>query len=138
MDKQANIAMDSQKAFATFKVMASATLQDDTVVVRLGFLEKLGALHGGLRVPLSAIREVSVADTFVPIRGLRLPGTGVPGVIALGTRRYRGERDFTALYKGREALVMELEGYKYKRVAISIADPEMKREQIKRAMSPEK
>ena len=118
--------------------MASVMLKNDTLLVRLALLEKIGAFHGDLRVPLSTIREVYVSDTFAPVRGVRMPGTGLPGVIALGTRRYRGERDFTALYVCWRAVVMELEGWEYKRVSVSDPNPERVKELIKQAIAPQK
>lgn len=67
-----------------------------------------------------------------------MPGTGLPAVIVLGTQRYRGGRDFTALYVSRRAVVMELEGWEYKRVSISEPNPERVKEQIKQAIASQK
>jgi hypothetical protein len=39
------------------------------------------------------------------LRGIRLPGIGLPGVIALGTWRYPGGKDFVAVYRGYGVLV---------------------------------
>ena len=33
------------------------------------------------------------------LKGIRAPGTGFPFLILLGTMRYRGGKDFTAIYK---------------------------------------
>ena len=50
--------------------------------------EKAEGLHGDIRLPLSAVRRsASVDDPWPDLRGLRAPGTGIPNVIAVGTRR---------------------------------------------------
>ena len=41
---------------------------------------------------------VAVQQPFRELSGLRAPGTGLPGVIALGTWRGRGQKDFAALF----------------------------------------
>jgi hypothetical protein len=70
------------------------------------------------------VREVRVSDRpWSELRGIRAPGTGIPGVIALGTRRGGGGRDFTAVYRNRSAVVLELEGAVFDRLVISVDDP---------------
>jgi hypothetical protein len=60
-------------------VVRLATSELGELVVQLTFWEKIGALHGDLRVPLSAVRAVSVvAEPWKALRGIRAPGTGCP------------------------------------------------------------
>jgi hypothetical protein len=58
------------------------------------------------------------------MRGLRAPGTGIPGVIMLGTTRWKGVRDFDAVYRNRPGVVVELEGASYGRFVVTTDDPE--------------
>jgi hypothetical protein len=67
---------------------------------------------------------------FRDLRGIRAPGTGLPGVIALGTWRYRGGKDFAALYRGGPALVIELDGAEYRRLLVSAHDAVALREEL--------
>ncbi len=68
--------------------MAEIRIQDGDIIVQLGSLEKIGALHGDVRVPRSAVIAMRVVENpFAEIQGIRFPGTGVPGLIALGTWR---------------------------------------------------
>jgi hypothetical protein len=103
--------------------VATLRREGDEVVLKLNDLEKAGALHGDVRVPAASVREVRVSTTpFRELRGLRAPGTGLPGAIALGTWRYRGGKDFAALYRAGPAVVVELEGAEYGRLLVSAHD----------------
>ena len=58
-------------------------------------LEKAEGFRGDIRVPLRAVSEVRAVDTAWPeLRGVRAPGTGLPDVIAVGTRRGGFGKDF--------------------------------------------
>jgi hypothetical protein len=76
------------------------------LVARTNPLEVFGALHRSVRVPLSSVVELAAtSDLWNELHGTRLPGTGLPGVIALGTWRYPGGKDFVAVYRGYGVLV---------------------------------
>jgi hypothetical protein len=105
--------------------MARVAIEGDELVVRLRWLEKLGAFRSNVRVPLAAIRDVRVAThPWAELRGIRAPGTGFPGLISLGTRRGRSGKDFAAVYRRTAAVVIELEGAGFRRLVVSAADPE--------------
>ncbi|HEY0417110.1 MAG TPA: hypothetical protein VGC78_12050 [Gaiellaceae bacterium] len=103
--------------------MATLRREGDEIVVKLNDLEKAGALRGDVRVPTSCVRAVRVSQTpFRELRGVRAPGTGVPGVVALGTWRGGGGKDFAAIYRGGPAVVVELEAGEYRRLIVSAHD----------------
>ena len=107
--------------------MAEIQVEDGQVSIPLSFAQKIGALHGDLHFPVSAVRAVRVVDKpFSEIEGIRSPGTGVPGVIALGTWRIRGRQDFAAVYRGQRGIVINLDEnkMKYRRVILSANDPD--------------
>jgi len=102
--------------------MAEIRVEDGQVSIHLSFVEKIGALHGDLHFPVSAVRAVRVVDKpFCEIEGIRSPGTGVPGLIALGTYRAHGGRDFVAVYRGERGVVIEIDAddMKYRRLILS-------------------
>ena len=103
--------------------MATLTVDGNHLVVLLSAPEKIGALRGDIRLPLACVRVVRVSDTpWSELRGIRAPGTGVPGVISLCTRRGLGFRDFAAVYGRRPALVVEMTGVSFDRLVVSCAD----------------
>jgi hypothetical protein len=103
--------------------VATLRREGDEIVLKLNDLEKAGALHGDVRVPAASVRLVRVSTTpFRDLRGIRAPGTGVPGAVALGTWRYRGGKDFAALYRGGPAVIVELDGAEYGRLLVSAHD----------------
>jgi len=103
--------------------MATLRREGDEVVLKLNDLEKAGALHGDVRVPAASVTAVRVTQTpFRELRGIRAPGTGIPGVVALGTWRTRDGKEFAAVYRGGPAVVVELEGAPYRRLIVSAHD----------------
>ena len=107
--------------------MAEIHIEGDDVVVQLGLLERLGALHGVLRIPRSAVTAVHVVEQpFAEIKGIRFPGTGVPGLIALGTWRQKGARDFACVYRGQRGVVIDVDprAAPFQRVIVSSRNPD--------------
>ena len=116
--------------------MAHIELEPDRLHVRLGPLEKLGALHGDLCIPLAAISSVRVdADPFASVRGLRAPGVGVPRVALLGTWRRRRGSSFVAAYRGQPAIVLDVDDERHERVIVSTADAASMRRTITKALA---
>jgi hypothetical protein len=106
--------------------MATIRREGDEVVVRLNDIEKTFALRGDVRVPASAVTAVRVTQSpFRELRGLRAPGTGLPGFVALGTWRYKGGKDFAAVYRGGPAVVVELAGTPFGRLIVSAHDADV-------------
>lgn len=95
------------------------------IVIHLSALEKLGAFSGDIRVPLASVVDAVVEpDPWSSLRGIRAPGTGIPGVIACGTRVYRGGRDFALVRGRRPALRIDLAPpSRYARLLVTVDDP---------------
>jgi hypothetical protein len=103
--------------------VADLHVDGDDLVLHMSALEKAEGLHGDIRVPLSAVRDVRVVDSAWPeLRGMRAPGTGVPDVIAVGTRRGDSGKDFAAVHGRGSAVVVELEGAEYGRLVVTCDD----------------
>ncbi len=103
--------------------MADLRTEDDEVVLHMSALEKAEGFHGDIRTPLSAVTVVRVVDTAWPEpRGVRAPGTGVPDVIAVGTRRDGFGKYFAAVHGKGPAVVVELKGDEYGRLIVTADD----------------
>lgn len=88
--------------------------------IQLSGWEALGALHRGFVIPNECIlADEQVADGWAELRGWRCPGTGIPLVIMLGTMRFRGTKDFCAVYGRRPARVITCRNFEFARVLIS-------------------
>lgn len=115
--------------------MARLLVEGSDLVVALSVLEKLGALRGDVRVPVSAVRSADAeARPWAELRGIRLAGTGIPGVVALGTRYSRSGRNFAALYGRGPAVRVELGTESpFSRLLVSMADAQTTAAQIRAA-----
>ena len=103
--------------------MATLAIDGDDLVLELTTAEKLEGLHSTIRVPLSAVTAVrAVDDPWAALRGIRAPGTGLPGVIAVGTRRGSSIKDFAAVHGKGPAVVVELKGAQYGRLVATMDD----------------
>jgi hypothetical protein len=116
--------------------VASLAIEDDELVVEMTTAEKLEAVHGEVRVPLAAVRAVrTVGDAWPELRGIRAPGTGIPGKIAVGTRRGSFGSDFAVVHGTGPAVIVELDGAKYSRLVITNDDAEQLARQIQDRLS---
>jgi hypothetical protein len=113
-------------------IVADLVIDETELVVRLNPLEKLGAFRGNVHVPLTDVMSVRVSeDQWSELRGMRAPGTGIPGVIALCTRRAPGVRDFAAVYgRRRKAVVVECSGVDINRIVVTRSDADEKAKMI--------
>ena len=103
--------------------MATFDIESGDLCLRLSWVEKLEAFHGSVRFPLSSVASVrSVASAWPELRGIRSPGTGIPNVIAVGTRRGEFGKDFAVVHGKGPALVVELQGARFQRLVVTVDD----------------
>ena len=103
--------------------MAKVIERDGVLTLKLSMLEKIGAVHGDISVPSSKLiskSEVSNPWTKQHLRGVRAPGTAIPYVILLGTMRFKGGKDFCAIYERTPAVIYEFEDALFKRWVVSL------------------
>ncbi|MXM68271.1 hypothetical protein GR925_33785 [Streptomyces sp. HUCO-GS316] len=89
--------------------MAHILTKHDRVVVRLSWREKAAARRGDVRVPLAAVRRVTVEpDWWRALRGIHESGICIPGALCIGTRRHQAGKDFAAIRPGTPVVCIEL------------------------------
>jgi hypothetical protein len=103
--------------------VATLSVVGESLVVKMSWFERLEACHSDVSVKRSAVRDVRVVDSAWPeLRGVRAPGTGIPGVVAVGTRRGGFGKDFAVVHGKGPAVVVELDGEKYARLVVTADD----------------
>ena len=103
--------------------MAKVIEKDGVLTLKLTLLEKIGALHDEISVPSTKLiskTEVKNPWTKEHLRGVRAPGTAIPCVILLGTMRFKGGKDFCAIYKRAPAVIYEFADTPFKRWVVSL------------------
>ncbi len=106
--------------------MADLRREGDELVLELTAFEKAESVHGDIRVPAAAIRSIEIVnDAMGALHGVRAPGTGVPGVIAVGTWRTAREKQFAVLHHDtHRAVRVVLEGAEWNELLVGSHDPE--------------
>ena len=102
--------------------MAQVTEVNGELILQLSLREKIFALHGNPRAKVSDLISTTESDnpwTKEVLRGVRAPGTGIPYVVLLGTMRFKGGKDFTAIYKRGLVRIYEFGAGEYKRWIVS-------------------
>lgn len=100
---------------------------DGSVVVSLTGLDRVFGFKGTLDVPTSQIASVEVMPRTVvpptPGTWLRKPGTHVPGLIRYGSYGTEPAREFWAVYRQEDVLVVTVDGWSYTRLVLGTKDP---------------
>jgi hypothetical protein len=118
--------------------MAVLRIEGGDLALYLSAAEKVGAVHGDLRVPLSAVRRVEVLDNaHEPAdHGIKL-GTRIPGRTEVGTVRGDGRNIFAAVFPDTPRGVrIVLDGSCYHEWVVGCADPESVAAQIMAGSAP--
>ncbi len=98
--------------------MAKVTESETQLNLKLSPLEKIFTLHGDISVDKGLLIKKDMVENpwrRSVLKGIRAPGAAIPFVILLGTLRYRGGKDFTAIYNRRAVDIHELKNSAYKR-----------------------
>jgi hypothetical protein len=104
--------------------VAKLVIDDRRVTVSLSAMEKLEALHGNVAVPrTSVIAARGVPDGLAELRGSGT-GTGLPGVMMVGTVRNSDGVTFAVCHGRRPAVVIDLAGASYDRIVVTVDNPD--------------
>ena len=95
--------------------------------------DKLWSMTSRLEVPLEHVVNVRPADD--PVRGLRMLGTCVPGVITAGTFLEDGSRVFWNVHDPAKAIAVDLRDEQYSKLIIEVADPAATIKAFRRTLS---
>jgi hypothetical protein len=107
--------------------MTEVTIEDHTLAVEMEGADKLWTMHSHIDVPLDHIAQIrrSPDETRGFWRGLRAPGTRLPGVIdAAGTFYHDGKRIFFDVHDPDNTVVIELHDEHFDELVLEVADPD--------------
>ncbi|MET9357051.1 hypothetical protein ABZY14_29325 [Streptomyces sp. NPDC006617] len=104
--------------------MALIRIDGDNLVVAIEGLDKLWSFKGSLTIPLANVRGAT-ADPGIATdpKGIRAPGSHVPGLITAGTFHQDGEKVFWSVKNPSKAVVVELADEEYARLVLQVDDP---------------
>jgi hypothetical protein len=105
--------------------VASLEVESGELIVRLSGVERAAAMRREVRIPLSCVIGVCAEpDPWGALRGIRAPGTGIPGVAAYGVRRVTGGApDFAAVHGRGPAVRIDLApGASFGRIVVTVDD----------------
>ena len=103
--------------------MAQVIEVNGELILQLSLREKIFALHGNPRAKVLDLISTTESDnpwTKEVLRGVRAPGTGIPYVVLLGSMRFKGGKDFTAIYKRGPVRIYEFGAGEFKRWIVSV------------------
>jgi hypothetical protein len=108
--------------------MAGLSRRGDELVLSLSDAEQVEALHGDLRVPVASVRSVQVLDDArQAVNGMRAPGTGLPGLLSIGTFHRDGHQAFVVVHHARPRglrVTLSGAGLDYDELIVGLDDPE--------------
>jgi hypothetical protein len=99
---------------------------DDALVIRYDGLDLLTTLTRELRIPYTAIGAVSIGLTDPPGALAVKAGLSTPpfGTTQRGRFRERGRWSFLDVNDRERAVVLDLTGHQFRRVVLTVDDPE--------------
>ncbi|MBT3501934.1 MAG: hypothetical protein HOB40_10150 [Candidatus Marinimicrobia bacterium] len=106
--------------------MVNVTITDGIATFELKGLHKLWAFKRKIQIPVSSIKNVKKDPTAMKgiWKGLRFPGTHIPGIIVAGTFRSKGEKHFWNVTNKEKTIVIDIEGGHYDKVIVDVNNPE--------------
>ena len=115
--------------------MTKVSTSDGKLIIEVQGWDKLWSLQSRLEIPLDHISGVSTAAED-QVRGIRLPGTYIPGVITAGTFLQEGRWVFWDVHDPEKAIAIDLHDERFSALIIEVVDPVTSIRDIERAIAP--
>ena len=105
--------------------MVEVSVDKEDLVFTVQGLHKLWAFKSSVRVPIGSVRSVARdADAKRGMwKGIRFPGTHIPGLIVAGTFYQRHRKSFWDVTNAANTIVVETHGGPYDRIVVDVSDP---------------
>jgi len=103
--------------------MPRLDIDAEALTVRFNWWETLSCFRRSLRIPLAHIRGATEDEGFRGFAlGLRMLGTGIPGVLSAGIYRRQGDYLFVFLTRNAHPVVIELANEPWTRLVLGFPD----------------
>ena len=101
------------------------TCRATALVVHITGADRLWALKGHLEIPLAHVVGAASAQDEAQswLKGIRLPGTHIPGVLRTGIFHRHGDRVFWDVHHPLNAIAIELKDDHFARLVVEVDDP---------------
>jgi hypothetical protein len=103
------------------------------LVVAIKGWDRVWAVKSRLEIPLDHVTSIRAAADEVA-RGIRIPGTHIPGVISAGTFYHMGKKVFWAVQNSERAIAIDLHDQDYSTLVVEVLDPDATIREVERAV----
>jgi hypothetical protein len=106
--------------------MVELTIYEDKLILHVKGADRLWAFKSTLEIPLRHVSAVR-ADPAIARgwwKGIRMPGTNIPGLITAGTFYQDGKRIFWDVHNPENTIVISLHDERYTELIVEVADTE--------------
>lgn len=120
--------------------MVNPQIIDGTLHLHVEGMDKFWAFKSQLSIPLAHITDVRLDHDIVQgwWRGIKFPGSNIPGVITAGTFYQDGKRIFWDIHHPEQAVVISLNHESYDELVIQVENPEAFVSQLQESLSKAK
>jgi len=114
--------------------VSDVRIEGTELVIDQSLVDKVLSLKSDLRFPLAHVVDATWDPGIAKEpKGLRAPGTSVPGVITAGTYHHDGETSFWNIRHGTNVVVIRLRDEEFDRLVLEVDDPQSVVHAINRA-----
>ena len=105
--------------------MVNITIEGDRAVFTVEGLHKLWSFRSRLEIPTAHILDVQADPEQVGRwwHGVKILGTDVPGLFAMGTFYYHGELVFWDVTDPNRTIIVSLDHERYRKLIVEVVDP---------------
>ncbi len=117
--------------------MVQAKIEDSKLILEVEGWDKLWALKSHLEIPLVHVAYVKIDRQALShvMKGIKIAGSRVPGVIKAGTFFEHEGRVFWDVHDPQKAILIGLKDEKYKELVVEVKDPESTVEMIRQSLN---
>ena len=106
--------------------MAEFIRDGETLILKLRTAEKLEGVHGDIHVPIASVQSVTVVEDVInAVQGIKMPGSRIPGVFAMGTFLSGSGTTFAIVHhQNKRGIKVKLRNSHFDALIVGVDDPE--------------